>query len=694
MSEGTDELHASARTVIAEEEALLARVLDTLKKAHEKASRKLEEGDLRSADALRALREEAAVTSADDLPGVLHEMSVRQRLLERPSEAPLPDLRSPYLAHLVVQEGTGTKHYLLGNTTFLDPASNVRIVDWRVAPIAKIFYAYREGDEYEESFPGREAEGEVKVRRIVVIADGVLTQILGDGIALTRLPDGRWTSPERAALALRAGGGGSANVTALLDPEQYAAVTSPPDQPLLVLGSAGSGKTTVALHRLAHLTALRPKELPIARTRVIVPEEGLARLSRRLLEPLGAGAAQVKTLDAWSIELARKVFDTPIRKICVDPPGVVSSLKRHPALFEALSARFAKVKPEATTFRRLRRRLATLFTDRSFLSEVVLASAGDLSKAAVEDTVRHTMLQLAEPVETMLASITVPEMKQAVDGRAIADGTPDELAGTVDLEDLPILLFLRAYRAGLDAAGFVHVVLDEAEDFSLFELFVIGKLLGETRSVTLAGDEAQQTASSFAGWETAARTLGFDAEEGRDKAPLRTCRLAVSYRCPRPVIELARALLGSFAPEAPVRVAREGAPVGSFHFPDEGQAQLFLAGAIRDLLDREPRASVGVIARDAETARRVHAVLTTVPDVRLVLEGEFTFEPGADVTDVDNAKGLEFDYVIVPDASADAYPMTDEARRRLHVAVTRTSHQLWLLSSGERSPLLPTIPQS
>jgi DNA helicase-2/ATP-dependent DNA helicase PcrA len=58
------------------------------------------------------------------------------------------------------------------------------------------------------------------------------------------------------------------------------------------------------------------------------------------------------------------------------------------------------------------------------------------------------------------------------------------------------------------------------------------------------------------------------------------------------------------------------------------------------------------------------------------------------VTDVDNAKGLEFDYVVVPDATASAYPMTPEARRRLHVAVTRASHQLWIVAGGSASPLL------
>jgi DNA helicase II / ATP-dependent DNA helicase PcrA len=62
-----------------------------------------------------------------------------------------------------------------------------------------------------------------------------------------------------------------------------------------------------------------------------------------------------------------------------------------------------------------------------------------------------------------------------------------------------------------------------------------------------------------------------------------------------------------------------------------------------------------------------------------------------DVTDVESVKGLEFDYVIVPDASAATYPATDEARRRLHVAVTRASHQLWMATVGTPSPLVASL---
>ncbi|MGZ3479854.1 MAG: ATP-binding domain-containing protein, partial [Myxococcaceae bacterium] len=554
-------------------------------------------------------------------------------------------------------------------------------------------------DPFEESFPGREASGVVEVRRVVVVHRGRLLQILGEGFQARRRPDGSWSVGGSEALA--AGGAGTApraghlglgigaeergtraDVTALLDAEQYAAVRAPADEPLVVLGSAGSGKTTVALHRLARLAAAEPERVPLGRARVVVPEEGLARLSARLLAPLGGGAARVKTLDAAFLELARRAFG-PLPRIVDDPPALVTAVKRHPALFDALRPLLGQRRGSgAPSWRRLRRDLAVPLTDRTFLDGVVARAGGSLPRTVVEETVRHTLRQLADPSSRLLASITDASRREAVDGRPVDEGTDDALAGTLDVEDLPLLLALAAWRGQLALPEASFLVIDEAEDFSLFDLRTLAGLLHGTRLVTVAGDEAQQTSPSFAGWERALETLGAGGAA--------RVRLPVSYRCPRPIAQLARAILGPLAPSQPVRAAREGAPVGRFSFPGAPQAHLVLAGALRELLEAEPHAAVAVICHDAATARRVAAVVTEIPASRLVLDGRFSFEPGLDVTDVDSVKGLEWDYVVVPDVVESAWPMSDDGRRRLHVAVTRASWQLWLVSPGTPSRLLPS----
>ena len=700
MDEGARALTDQERQLLDEELTWLPRVRASLAAARATRARTEQEAQLRpdALEVVRALQREAASASEDDLPGLLHELSVRKALIERGPKDPLPSAENPYIAHLRLREGGRDKDYFLGQSSHLDDSSGVRVLDWRVAPVARIFYAYREGDEYEEAFPGRLAEGTVVARRVLVIEGGELRRIVTDHLLLARTELGEWHAQTRASHAIVGGGAGSAvradaltsslsrqapSVTALLDAQQFSAISAPPEQPLLVLGSAGSGKTTVALHRLARIAALDPERHAHARLQVIVPEQGLARLSRRLLAPLGLFEARVQTLDEWASTLARRLFGTRLPRLCSETPALVASLKRHPALYAALRERFARSKApgSAPSLKRLRRLTAELFSDRDFLSRVVDAARGTLSRAAVEATVRHTMLQLADSVDRQLAAVVDRSRLRTLDGREIAEGTPEALAGTLDSEDLPIFMAILAWRGQLEQDPASHLVLDEAEDFSLFELHVLGRLQGENPSITMAGDEAQQTSSSFAGFEQSLSELGLrDAE---------VCRLSVSYRCPRPIFELAQQILGSLASPDAKSAARDGAPVGHFAFPSEQLATLFAIGEVVDLAQREPEASIAVIAHDVEAARRFHALLPERAQARLVLAGEFSFEAGIDVTDLDSVKGLEFDYVLVPQVSAAAYPLNDEARHRLHVAVTRAVWQLWLVSGGNRSPILP-----
>lgn len=682
---------------LAEEEAFLSKVQQALTAA--RTATQATKVSI-SNDELRSLREEAAAEDEDDVGTLLHELALRQQLSAR-TQSVLPDPRSPYLAHLRLEENGEQRDYLLGHGTFVDTRQNLRVVDWRVAPVAQLFYRYKEGDHFEEQFPGRVATGTVTLRRVVVIHQGKLVQLLGDDFALFRDVDGTWKS--RGMSSIASGGAGTTardgqlgvsvgaqakgtrvDVTALLDAEQFAAISAPPDEPLLVLGSAGSGKTTVALHRLARLTAAEPEKIPLVRARVVVPEQGLARLAQRLLAPLlpapdadeDHGPEVVHTLDDHLLRLARRAFGV-LPRVNLEPPALVTAMKRHPALYDALKDVLATQKPVKTELKPMWRQLAVFLSDSAFLQRVVEAAGGTLPKTAIADTIEHTSLQLQTAFDAR--DITDVAMRTSIDGRGLNEDTPDELAGSIDVEDLPILLSMLSWRRSLSLPQASHVVLDEAEDFSLFDFEAVRGTTREFKGLTLAGDEAQQTHTSFAGWP---RSLEVAGAKGAA-----TVRLTTSYRCPRPIAELARGVLGPLAPATPAKASREGVPVGRFHFPGEAPAHLFLAGALKDLLDTEPHASVAVICSTPETAQRFFPLIESLPNTRLVQRGEFTFLPGVDVTDVDSVKGLEWDYVVVPDVNAANWPGTDEGRRRLHVAVTRASHQLWMLAPGTPSPL-------
>ena len=203
--------------------------------------------------------------------------------------------------------------------------------------------------------------------------------------------------------------------------------------------------------------------------------------------------------------------------------------------------------------------------------------------------------------------------------------------------------------------------------------------------MTLAGDTAQKLIfdNGFEDWSTMLRDVGIEG--------IAIDQLKVSYRSTRPVVEFARHVLGPLAdPEAPV-VPRDGAPVEQFTFGSTGESIAFLGEALRSLVLREKKANIAVVARYAAQADLYANGLkrSEVPATRRVYGKDFSFQPGVDVVDVAQIKGLEYDYVVCVEVNDSSYPTVKEARHLLHIAATRAVHQLWVMSVATPSPLLP-----
>ncbi|HEU5075252.1 MAG TPA: DNA helicase UvrD, partial [Polyangiaceae bacterium] len=163
--------------IVREESECLARV-----QQHLAERRTASTGERALADYDRemlALRDEIAAARLEDVPPLLEEMERLQHLARRKREVVegYVDPLSPYFGRMVLQEGDRRREVLIGRGTYLDTKSAVRIVDWRDAPVSRLYYRYDEGDEYDEVFGEREVSGELLVRRSVTISDGRLQRI-------------------------------------------------------------------------------------------------------------------------------------------------------------------------------------------------------------------------------------------------------------------------------------------------------------------------------------------------------------------------------------------------------------------------------------------------------------------------------------------------------------------------------------
>ena len=578
----------------------------------------------------------------------------------------LPQEGPPCFAHLKVETTLGVREVLLGGSN--QSANGAVLIHWQTAPLAEVFFACGEGEEYELEIDGRVAGGRLLEKNLLAFAGppgpAELRRVVTPTEVLERAPGpagDEWrASPRPTPTTL---GPSLRRATSFeLDEEQRRIVELPARRHALILGEAGFGKTTVALHRLLALRRAAGRSFTAA---VIVPTEGLRQLVVRLIEQDGAeGGIEVWQYERFAQMQARRAFRGLPRRESVNTSAATISLKRNP-LLRPLLAEIARA--FAGPIRRSD--LEHLFGDSA-----VLGLLGDaLTAGALRDTLEHTHVQFSETTERQHAHVDA-ERLATVDGRTIDAGTPLEDAGTLDAEDYALLFELDRRRHGARAVRprrYLCLVLDEAQELAPVELALAGRALDKKGTLIVAGDAAQQVdpASFFNGWEATLAELGV--------AEVERAVLQMNYRCPPEVTAFARGVLEGAATPPEARALET-----AFH------RAAWLIEEIDELQRKDPGASVALICRTPDAARSLARDLRHGLDCRLALEGKFLFGPGVNVTCVQEVKGLEFDVAILPDVSPLAYPDTAEARRALYVAATRATSQLVLATVGRFSPLL------
>ena len=766
----------TAPDIPAEEERLLTRVLASLA-AHAPAARPPAGAAPRRdhIEEMIALRDEIGEARLEDVPALVAQMERLQNvsLTRGDLQTILVDPAAPYFGHLRLREevrgrGAVERDVFIGRATFVDAAARVNVVDWRHAPVSQLFYRYAEGSDYEERFGDRDVEGEIVARRILTIEGGVLRRVACPQGVWARGTNGEWartdlpthelaggqetaTRPVRGKLGAAPVGRQALDrhlpeIAALIDPRQFDLITARDAGVVVIQGGAGSGKTTVGLHRLGYLAFSFPDKFPPRKLAVVTGGAALAAYIGQLLPSLGVAGVGVMTFGELAARELRAEIPWLKATIVDDTIPAVTRVKSHPALLHELERACAGYAGKKTS-RAAVEIWADLLSDRGRLGALTANTAEmpigerDLAEAHRIMTDRVAAIQARDPregdgqkplpkrlakrrerapgpdmhwtamgLEQKAGQRTVdsdlPEGVRRVEGTG---GDPDDDAdddqnirgetgidglrteddaATLDLDDVAILLRASQLLRGVKRP-FVHLFVDEAQDLSPMKLSVlIGHIPARrspTPSITLAGDTSQRLFldNGFGDWRAVLAHLGL--------AHVAIEPLRIAYRSTREIMDVARAAMGPLADPDPPEAPRRGAPVETFQFPGVGAAVAFLAEALRELAAREPRATVALLTRHPEQADRYYDGLrrAEVPSLRRVRAQDFAFRPGVEVTDVRQVKGLEFDYVVMLDANDSSYGRDDESRHLFHIGVTRATWQLWIMVTGGASPLVP-----
>ncbi len=246
-------------------------------------------------------------------------------------------------------------------------------------------------------------------------------------------------------------------------------------------------------------------------------------------------------------------------------------------------------------------------------------------------------------------------------------------------EDATPFLLLKELIQGFQSNSSIkYVLIDEAQDYSIFQFEFIKRLFPMAR-MTVLGDFNQ---AIFAHSDALTDFDALTGLYGPDETEL--IRLERSYRSTRQIIEFTRELV----PEGEQIKAfeREGDQPVLEVLDEEAELHENIRAKVEDF-QRSGAETVAIICKSAAESAAAYGALQEKIDLTLVKKNTEEYQQGVVVIPAYLAKGIEFDSVIIYNASAEVYG-EEHLRRLFYTACTRAMHQLHLYSVGEPSPLL------
>jgi DNA helicase IV len=480
------------------------------------------------------------------------------------------------------------------------------------------------------------------------------------------------------------------DIVATIQSDQYRLITADPDGALVVQGGPGTGKTAVGLHRASWLLYTHRERL--RRVLVVGPNPTFMDYVSHVLPTLGEEAVEQRAvtelLEGIEVgreeepDVARLKGDPKLREVVaraveiavVPAPeelvtlvdGVYVRVRERDVaalLVEALEAGdplgLARERFRMAVLRRFYERYGELFGPRALRSfdelERALRRGGFLTRWL------DRVLPLPQPEKLVSRLLTSPAaLEAASDGVLDADERKlllrDRPRRISELrwsdQDVPLLDEARALLAGAPRS-YGHVIVDEAQDLSPMQLLAISRRAVDG-SLTILGDVAQATGPVvYRRWQELAPYLP-------DEAEMEIEELRHAYRVPAEIMDFALPLLDRIAPEVePPLAYRKGGDPPRLVPVDENE---LIAAALRE--------AAALAQQDGLLAVIVpRALAGDLP------QGELFDEISVPVLTPRQAKGLEFDHVVVVEPAAIADD-GDRGLRELYVALTRPTKTL------------------
>lgn len=613
-------------------------------------------------------------------------------------------LKQPYFAKVVLQfkSGDEPKELYIGNAGVSDDAYRRLIVDWR-SPVAEVYYNQDMGPT-SYSANGRTIEVDLKLRRQFDIAGNVLNAYFDTNVAIQDSLLLASLSKERTA-HMQA-------ITATIQKEQNQVIRHDDVPVLLVSGIAGSGKTSVLLQRIAYLFYQRRGELDPSEVFLITPNPVFRHYIDNVLPDLGESNPETFTWDEFLERLMPpdRIFgETDIPASTFERiDGLVGTFAFEQNDFKEIRCEDVRLVPVgqiaqiASKYQHLPAGPHLVSLMRETLAERLESR---IAQMAGTDAVHDELLALDADEQLRIFHETIDpqddEEIRSLARRYLNDRFADafeavenddwlridrigmRLLGVAHLEPVT-WLYLKIALTGLGNPEAKYVMIDEVQDYSAAQLAVLGRYFRRAHFMLL-GDENQAIKPNTATFAEARAVF-----ESLHEAVCE-CKLLTSYRSSPEITALFASLLKDSERLRISSIQRAGEEPTIVECPDGDAYARSLRRAVEAASEEDGLTAVIVPWKSA--AKHVQALIGKNAPA-LVKKNATLPDSGVVVIPLELAKGLEFDQVIVPDASEAVFPQDELSRRRLYTTVSRATKRITLLSRGAFTPLLNIRPSN
>ena len=647
-----------------------------------------------------------------------------------------------YFARLdFIPSGGRPETWYLGRWGVLDPVSlNPVVVDWR-SPVANLYYSGQVG-KMDYTAPDGRVEGELTLKRMLTVRQRELVSLFDSGIVA-----------QEAYLQDVLGSVSSdrlREIVTTIQAEQNIVIRHPLNAHLMVQGAAGSGKTTIALHRIAYLLYTFQDTLKPENMMILAPNPLFLSYISQVLPDLGVERVVQTTFEGWCREGMGRRMPKILRESRLEKNLALSEAEREKAgkivrmkgsleMMGALEAWLDRLQANILPANGLKM-AGVLLMDRTELESVFLKdlrffpleqriselkkiirkrvqSAASLLKdrysanaEQMADGIRGSMRDSAERQQKIRDLYAVRDQRhREIEARAetylsqyrekfplpdlpglyrgfLEECAPEAIPedGCLRQEDLPLLAMICKAVYGLKTKPMKHIVIDECQDFSPFQIELLKKA-SPAAAFTLVGDLYQGVRSDegIRSWDE------WKGPVFAGRAELK--QLTVSYRNTVEIMSLAQRVASRYPIEGIGEtrpVLRHGEPPQAIRAESEKERLSLICSQVQEWLE-EGFHSVALIEKTADQAKKLFQKIGLELNARLLSETDAEYRGGVMILPAGIAKGMEFDCVGICNASAENFPDHEFLCRVLYVMMTRPLHRLRVWHLGDPSPLLP-----